>query len=322
MTGAVIPPISLATTFAQEAVGKHRGFEYARSGNPTRAALEACLASLEGAAHGLGLRQRPGRRGRRPAPAHARRPRDHPGRRLRRHLPADRQGVGAAGHHPHAGAAPRPGRGVAAAWRPETRLVWVETPSNPTLSIVDIAATAAFAHERGARLVVDNTFATPYLQQPLAPGRRPGGALHHQVPGRPQRRRRRLRGHQRRRPGRAGGVLPERRRRGAGTAGLLPGPARAQDPGRAHGPPLRQRGRRGGHALGPPGREPGPLPGAAVPPRPRGGRPADAGLRGDGLLRRGRRRGRPRWRWPDRPGCSPWPSRSERWSRSSSIRTA
>lgn len=169
VTGAVIPPISLATTFAQDAVGQHRGFEYARSGNPTRAALETCLASLEGAGHGLAFASGLAAED---AVLRLLKPGDH------LIIPDDAYGGtfrlidkvwGPYGltHTPvplHDPAA------VIAAWRPETRLLWMETPSNPRLSIVDIAATAALVHERGARLVVDNTFATPYLQQPLRLG--------------------------------------------------------------------------------------------------------------------------------------------------------
>ncbi len=169
VTGAVVPPLSLATTFAQDAVGQHRGFEYARSGNPTRAALEACLASLEGAAHGLAFASglaaedavlrllRPG--------DHVIIPDDAYGGTFRlidkvwgplgiTHTPA-------ALHDPDA---------LLRAWRPETRQVWLETPSNPTLAIVDIAAVAEITHARTALLVADNTFATPYLQQPLGLG--------------------------------------------------------------------------------------------------------------------------------------------------------
>ena len=166
VTGAVVTPISLATTFVQDAVGKHRGFEYARSGNPTRAALEACLASLEGAAHGLAFAS-----GLAAEDAILRllRPGDHV------IIPDDAYGgtfrlidkvwgpLGVV----HTPAALEDPAAVMAAWRPETRLVWVETPSNPTLAIVDIAEVAAIAHARSARLVVDNTLATPYLQQPL-----------------------------------------------------------------------------------------------------------------------------------------------------------
>jgi cystathionine gamma-synthase len=169
VTGAVVPPISLATTFAQEGVGKHRGYEYARSGNPTRTALETCLASLEGGAHGLAFSS-----GLAAEDAILRllRPGDHVV------IPNDAYGGtfrlidkvwGPLGIS-HASAHLGDPDDMAAAWRRETRLLWVETPSNPTLSIVDITAVAAFAHDRGARLVVDNTFATPYLQQPLALG--------------------------------------------------------------------------------------------------------------------------------------------------------
>jgi cystathionine gamma-synthase len=169
VTGAVVPPISLATTFAQEAVGKHQGFEYARSGNPTRAALEACLASLEGATHGLAFASGLAAED---AVLRLLAPGDHVV------IPDDAYGgtfrlidkVWGPLGVTHTSAPLGDPAQVAGAWRPETRLVWVETPSNPALSIVDIAAVAAFAHERGARLVVDNTFATPYLQQPLSLG--------------------------------------------------------------------------------------------------------------------------------------------------------
>ena len=168
-TGAVVPPISLATTFAQEAVGKHLGYEYARSGNPTRNALEECLASLEGGAHGLAFSSGLAAED---AILRCLTPGDHV------IIPNDAYGgtfrlingvwgpLGVA----HTAVPLQDPAAVEEAWRPETRLVWVETPSNPLLSIVDIAAIAALAHSRGARLVVDNTFATPYLQQPLALG--------------------------------------------------------------------------------------------------------------------------------------------------------
>jgi cystathionine gamma-synthase len=169
VTGAVVPPISLATTFAQEAVGKHHGFEYARSGNPTRRALEACLASLEGAAHGLAFASGLAAED---AILRTLEPGDHVV------IPDDAYGGtfrlidkvwGPLGVS-HTSVPLHDLSRLTAAWRRETRLVWVETPSNPALSIVDIAGVAAFAHERGAQLVVDNTFATPYLQQPLSLG--------------------------------------------------------------------------------------------------------------------------------------------------------
>jgi cystathionine gamma-synthase len=168
-TGAVVPPISLATTFVQEAVGKHRGYEYARSGNPTRDALETCLASLENARHGLAFAS-----GLAAEDAILRTldPGDHV------IIPTDAYGgtfrliSGVYERHGLAWTAAEidDPDALAAAWRDETRLVWIESPTNPALSIVDIAKVAAFAHERTARVAVDNTFATPFLQQPLALG--------------------------------------------------------------------------------------------------------------------------------------------------------
>ncbi len=168
-TGAIVPPISLATTFAQEAVGKHRGYEYSRSGNPTRTALETCVASLEGARHGLAFAS-----GLAAEDAILRTldPGDHV------IIPNDAYGgtfrLVARVHERHGlswtACDLRDQRELEAAWLPETRMVWIETPTNPLLSIIDIAATAEFAHQREARVVVDNTFATPYLQQPLALG--------------------------------------------------------------------------------------------------------------------------------------------------------
>ena len=168
-TGAVVPPISLATTFAQDGVGKHRGYEYARSGNPTRTALETCVASLEGARHGLAFASGLAAED---AILRTLEPGDHVV------IPDDAYGgtfrLVARVHEPHGIAWTacdlRDLDALAAAWQPETRLVWIETPTNPLLSVVDVAAVAQFAHARDAIAVVDNTFATPYLQQPLALG--------------------------------------------------------------------------------------------------------------------------------------------------------
>jgi len=168
-TGAIVPPISLATTFAQDAVGKHRGYEYSRSGNPTRSAMEACVASLEGARHGLAFAS-----GLAAEDALLRTldPGDHVV------IPNDAYGgtfrLVARVHERHGIAWTacdlRDVDALEAAWEPETRMVWIETPTNPLLSIVDIAEVCAFAHARDARVVVDNTFATPYLQNPLGLG--------------------------------------------------------------------------------------------------------------------------------------------------------
>ena len=157
-TGAVVPPISLATTFAQSAVGTHRGFEYSRSGNPTRAAYEALVADLEEADHGFAFASGLAAED---AVLRLLAPGDHV------LLPPDAYGgTFRLVTRVHAPAGVRSGT----AWDPATKLVWVETPSNPYLNVVDIAALTAEAHDRGALLVVDNTFATPYLQQPLTLG--------------------------------------------------------------------------------------------------------------------------------------------------------
>ena len=169
-TGAVVTPISLATTFAQDAVGKHAGFEYGRTGNPTRAALESCLAALEGAARGLAFAS-----GMAAEDAVLRalvKPGDHVV------LPMDAYGgtfrlvsrvYAETGVTWDAVDLTRPDA-LAASFTPETRVVWIETPTNPALGIVDIAAVVAVAHAHDVRVVVDNTFATPYLQQPIALG--------------------------------------------------------------------------------------------------------------------------------------------------------
>lgn len=169
-TGAVVPPISLATTFAQRAVGHHVGFEYSRSGNPTRATLEAALADLEGA-RGGGLAFASGLAAE-DAVLHLLRPgeelvlgNDAYGgtyrliERVWRPLGVTSKAVDLA----DTGA-------LADAIGPDTRMVWVETPSNPMLSIADITEIVALAHQHRAIVVVDNTFATPYLQRPLELG--------------------------------------------------------------------------------------------------------------------------------------------------------
>jgi cystathionine gamma-synthase len=168
-TGAVTTPISLATTFAQKAVGTHLGYEYSRSANPTRSALEECLADLEGAAHGLAFSSGLAAED---AILRCLEPGDHV------LLPHDAYG----GTFRLVDKVWRP-FGISSSavradnletfeerWVERTRLVWIETPSNPALSVVDIRALASIAHKHGALLAVDNTFATPFLQQPLSLG--------------------------------------------------------------------------------------------------------------------------------------------------------
>jgi cystathionine gamma-synthase len=147
-------------------VGVDRGFEYARSGNPSRASLEAHLALLEGAAFGFAFAS-----GMAAEDAILRLldPGDH------LVMPTDSYGGTyrlATTVHRRAGLAVDAIdlAHLAQALRPETRMIWIETPTNPMLDIVDIAAVATLAHAHGALVVVDNTFATPWLQQPLALG--------------------------------------------------------------------------------------------------------------------------------------------------------
>lgn len=171
-TGAVVPPIYQVSTYKQDGVGGLRGgYEYSRSANPTRAALEEALASLEGGAagfafaSGLAAEDTLVRAALRPGD-HVVIPDDAYGGTYRlfarvlgpwgvEHTPVNLSDLDAVAE------AIVPGR---------TRLVWVETPTNPLLTVSDIAAVAALARAAGAVLAVDNTFATPYLQQPLALG--------------------------------------------------------------------------------------------------------------------------------------------------------
>ena len=168
-TGAVVPPIHLATTYAQDDVGRHRGFEYSRSGNPTRTVLETALATLEGAPYGFAFASGMAAEDavlRTLAPGdHVVIPNDAYGGTYRL-VARVHQAQGIAFNAVELADA----SAVAGSIRPETRLVWVETPSNPLLQVADLATLAELAHSREALLVVDNTFATPYLQQPLSLG--------------------------------------------------------------------------------------------------------------------------------------------------------
>jgi cystathionine gamma-synthase len=171
-TGAVIPPIYQTSTYAQDAVGAPRlGYEYSRSGNPTRDALQECLAALEGGQVGLafasGLAAEDALLRTVCAPGdHVVIPDDAYGGTYRLFARvAQRWGLA---YTPAKVSDPD---AVRAAIRPgSTKIVWLETPTNPLLGIADVATLAAVAHDAGALLVVDNTFASPYLQQPIALG--------------------------------------------------------------------------------------------------------------------------------------------------------
>ncbi|MFE5871886.1 cystathionine gamma-synthase [Streptomyces roseifaciens] len=171
LTGAVVPPIYQVSTYKQDGVGGLRGgYEYSRSANPTRTALEQNLAALEGGVRGLafasGLAAEDTLLRTLLAPGdHVVIPNDAYGGTFRLFAKViSRWGVEWSVADTSDPAA------VRAALRPTTKVIWVETPSNPLLGISDIAALAEVAHSAGIRLVIDNTFASPYLQQPLALG--------------------------------------------------------------------------------------------------------------------------------------------------------
>ena len=168
-TGAVVVPIHLATTFAQESPGRHKGFEYSRSGNPTRANLEECLASLEGAQHGLAFSSGlaatatlmllfdPG--------DHVVFTEDVYGGTFRLFDKVfARYGL------TFTSVDPTDLEAIAAAITDRTRLVWLESPTNPLLRVVDLDAVSELTHGAGALMAVDSTFASPILQRPLELG--------------------------------------------------------------------------------------------------------------------------------------------------------
>ena len=169
-TGSVIPPIYQTSTFLQDAVGINKGYDYSRAGNPTRTALETCLASLEGAAHGLAYSSGLG------------------ATTTIMHLvsPGDRivsvndvyggvyrmfsQVYEPKGYRFTYLSAAEIDAGLEDHLDEQTRIVWLETPTNPLLNVIDIRKAAEAAHAVGALVVVDNTFATPFLQRPLELG--------------------------------------------------------------------------------------------------------------------------------------------------------
>jgi len=169
-TGAVMPPIYATSTYAQQSPGVHRGFEYSRTQNPTRMAYERCIADLEGGTHGFAFASGMA------ATAtvlelldsgnHILAMEDLYGgtRRLFERVRQRSAGLQSTFVDLNDPAA------LASGMRPNTRLIWIETPTNPTLRLVDLAAIARFARDRGALTAVDNTFATPWIQQPLELG--------------------------------------------------------------------------------------------------------------------------------------------------------
>ncbi len=166
-TGAIITPIYQTTTYVQEAVGVNKGYDYSRASNPTRVALEEALASLEGAEHGIAFSSGLGAT---TTLLHL----IDPGERVV--LIADVYGgvyrmtsqiYEPKGYKFTYVPAEEFDEGLASHLGDDTRLVWIETPSNPLLNIVDIRRAAETAHAAGALVAVDNTFASPYLQQPL-----------------------------------------------------------------------------------------------------------------------------------------------------------
>jgi cystathionine gamma-lyase len=168
-TGATVVPIYATSTYTQAAPGQHKGYEYSRSGNPTRTALESCLAALEGGERGLAFASglaattavlstlRPGDEVAAAADLYG---------GTFRLLERVFKPWGLVARYTDD---PRT-EGFAKIITSATKLVWIETPTNPLLQILDIAVIAELAHRRGAKLAVDNTFASPYLQQPLALG--------------------------------------------------------------------------------------------------------------------------------------------------------
>jgi cystathionine gamma-synthase len=169
-TGAVVVPIYQTSTFAQEAVGRHKGYDYSRVANPTRTALQICLASLESAEHGVAFASGM-------AAVTTVMHLVHPSERIvsvndvyggvYRLLS---QVYEPKGYDVTFLSAEQINEGLAEHLDERTRLVWLETPTNPLLNVIDIAAAAKAAHAVGAMVVVDNTFATPYLQRPLELG--------------------------------------------------------------------------------------------------------------------------------------------------------
>jgi cystathionine gamma-lyase len=170
LTGAVMPPIYATSTYVQKSPGVHQGFEYSRTRNPTRDALQAAVANLEGGAAGFafasGMAASATLLELLDAGSHIIAMHDLYGGTYRLLENVRKR---SAGHSVSFVDLSDPAA-LTAALRPETRMVWVETPTNPLLKLVDLAAVAQIAKQRGLLTVCDNTFATPYLQRPLEHG--------------------------------------------------------------------------------------------------------------------------------------------------------
>ena len=287
-TGAVVPPIHPASTFRQDGVGGLRGgYEYGRSANPTRTALEECLAALEGGTRGLAFAS--GMAAEDTLLRTVCRPGDHVV------IPDDAYGgtyrlvakIAAPWGLEWSAADLTDPTAARMAVRPgQTKIIWVESPTNPLLGIVDLAAMSALAREVGALLVVDNTFASPYLQQPIAHG---ADIVVHSTT-------KYVGGHS----DVVGGALivvddalgeatrlpPERHGSGSRPVRRLVDAARRQDARRSDGPAQRQRRARGRVAGLTPARDRRALPGAARAPRARPCGQADAPVRRHGVVPR------------------------------------
>jgi cystathionine beta-lyase/cystathionine gamma-synthase len=170
LTGAVMPPIYATTTYVQSSPGVHKGYDYSRTRNPTRDALQASVANLEGGAAAFafasGMAATSTLLELLDAGSHIIAMHDLYGGSYRLLENVRKR---SAGHSVTFADLSRQGA-LEAAIRKETRLVWVETPTNPLLKLVDLEATARIAHQHGLIAICDNTFATPFLQRPLEHG--------------------------------------------------------------------------------------------------------------------------------------------------------
>lgn len=174
VTGAIIPPIFATSTYVQESPGKHKGFDYARSHNPTRYAYERCVAALEGGVAGFAFSSGMAAIGTileiLPANSHIIAGDDLYGGTYRLFERVRKLSMGLEVSYIDLSNPKTLQADLEAARRPNTKMVWVETPTNPLLKIVDLEQIAAFANKEGYISVCDNTFASPYLQQPLKLG--------------------------------------------------------------------------------------------------------------------------------------------------------